>query len=217
MAAKKRPRLRVLGPLKVLCFGDAVAAGEPTPRGFRAELAGDLEEYGIPFTFVGSVRGEAGYHEGWGALTTAELLPKLEEALTRTDPDVVLLHAGPNDLSAKIPIEEVVSNVGRMLDAVAAASKRSKRPQPTHVLLSLVVPRKLATQAQDDEAMRYNARLREAAGRRRPTSPPIMLVDLMRMMDRERDYSDDRRPNFNGYHKIGLAYALALRELVTGK
>jgi lysophospholipase L1-like esterase len=215
--ARKRPRLHVLGPLKVMCFGDAVAAGDPTPRGFRAELAGDLEEFGIPFTFVGSVRGEGGYHEGWSALGTAELLPKLEAALTRSDPDVVLLHAGTNDLVARVPVESAAQNVARMLDAVAAHAKRAKRLQPVHVLLALVVPRNLSGGVRDEDALRYNDRLRALAVGRRASGPPITLVDLPRLMDRDRDYSDETRPNFNGYHKIGRAFALALRTLVTGE
>lgn len=211
----KRPRLHVVGPVKVLCFGDAVAAGEPTPRGFRAEVAGDLEEFGIPFTFVGSQRAEAGYHDGYGGLTAAALLPKLTPALTHADPDVVLLHVGSADLAAHAAADDIAKSIEQMLDAVAAQSKRAKRPQPTHVLLASVVPRALPGGARDDDASRLNDRLQTLVAKRR--SPPVAFVDLTRLMDAGRDYSDQNRPNYNGYHKIGRAFALALRDLVTGR
>ena len=203
--------------LTILPLGDSITDGVPTADGYRAALAQELKDAGISVTYVGSLRSPAGAHEGWSGYTAAELLPPAKAALSRHRPDVVLLHIGTNDLGMGVPLDEIVSNVRRLLELIDERRRRGEKP--THVFLARIIGRNLSwdlgsggeSQNADDEVLRYNERLSALAQERRRAGQPIDVVDLHALVDPRRHLADALHPNEAGYTRIAAGFAAAIR------
>ena len=99
-------------PLKLLVFGDSLAAGYglPQPAGFQAQLGAALQRDGRDVTILdGGVSGD----------TTAGGRSRLDWALA-DQPDAVLLELGGNDGLRGTSTAEMQANLAAMLDELAA-------------------------------------------------------------------------------------------------
>jgi acyl-CoA thioesterase I len=99
----------------ILVFGDSISAGHGLPRleqGWVALLQAKLKDQGYGYEVVNaSVTGE----------TTAGGLARLPRALALHHPRIVILELGGNDGLRALPIEQMRSNLTRMIELSTAA------------------------------------------------------------------------------------------------
>lgn len=125
------------GTLRVLPLGasSTVGVGSPATAGYRLPLWQRLTADGVRPDFVGSRSSGPDElpdadHEGRSGWTAARMAPMTGEWVLSADPDVVLLHAGTNDLIGGASAATTVTALDRMLDQVFAAGPR------THVIMA---------------------------------------------------------------------------------
>lgn len=107
--------------LRILPLGDSITFGwqpeyKQGTNGYRAELAQRLS--GSSFDFVGTMRSGdmvENYNEGHSGFTITQIQDVMQPALDLR-PNVVLLHAGTNDLHRPAPEGEPYSEAPRRLD-----------------------------------------------------------------------------------------------------
>jgi acyl-CoA thioesterase-1 len=115
--------------LRVMPLGasSTVGKGSPETAGYRGPLQELLARDGVAVDLVGSQReGPASVldrdHEGYGGLTLEAMRPRVAEWVRTADPDVVLLHAGTNDLLAGASAEVAADRLEGVLAEIVAVS-----------------------------------------------------------------------------------------------
>jgi lysophospholipase L1-like esterase len=162
-------------PLRILCVGDSITAGYtdnpnwdvPFEFGYRQGLFERLQKSGYQFQFVGDSPepwdGRFGVpknspspdlrvigqdrHEGHGGWNTAQVLQHIDQWITKSQPDFVLLMIGIND-AGRPPAAENLKGIVEKIVAV--------RPQ-AHVVVAQITPLLAFTQSIAD----YNTSIRD--------------------------------------------------------
>ena len=141
------------------------------------------------------------FHEGIPGETVEDLATLVTGYLNDNPANIVVLHAGTNDLSGQSPAA-VVSEIEDVLNAIFAWSAE------THVFLCQIIETRDGTLS----ISTYNSLLATMVSGR--SSDPITLIDLETVLDSPGDYSDNLHPNDTGYDKMGTAIAAGLRVLL---
>jgi lysophospholipase L1-like esterase len=113
--------------LRIMPLGDSITAGVGVAGkdGYRLRLQRSLEKAGVAVDYVGSQRGgTAGDpdHEGHGGWTIDQLANRTTAWVQRYDPDVVLLHAGTNNITRGEDPAAVAGKLSGLIDRVRAAA-----------------------------------------------------------------------------------------------
>ncbi|MEO5712562.1 MAG: SGNH/GDSL hydrolase family protein [Luteolibacter sp.] len=116
--------------VKIMPLGDSITRGTndinypngSIPGGYRKELGIRLTNVGLPFDFVGNsienaFPGMDPEHEGHDGYRTDEILAHLPAWLA-VNPDIVLLHAGSNDILQDVPVATAVNRLSSLIDAI---------------------------------------------------------------------------------------------------
>jgi lysophospholipase L1-like esterase len=115
--------------LRVMPLGasSTVGKGSQETAGYRGPLQSMLARDGVTVDMVGSQRdGPATVadldHEGYGGLTLEDMRPRVAGWVRRADPDVVLLHAGTNDLLKGSSAKKTARHLEDVLSAIVAVT-----------------------------------------------------------------------------------------------
>ncbi|MFI5985059.1 SGNH/GDSL hydrolase family protein [Streptomyces sp. NPDC051555] len=181
--------------LRVMPLGDSITqgVGSSTSAGYRLPLQARLA--GRRVDFVGSQHGGAVAdpdHEGHSGYMIDQLGAGIDGWLATAQPDVVLLHAGINDLDR--------GEAPHAADRLIALADRihADRPRSTVLVLGLIP----TTGRLEAEARIVNAKVRDAAGHRyRYVAPPALTPAEM---------ADRLHPNDLGYQRIAAALCDAM-------
>ena len=101
----------------ILVFGDSLSAayGMPVEQGWVALLQDRLSSRGYPYSIANaSISGD----------TTASARVRLPQALSRTEPAVVVLELGGNDGLRGLSLQEMKNNLAAMIDSVRDSGAR---------------------------------------------------------------------------------------------
>jgi lysophospholipase L1-like esterase len=129
-------------PVRIMPLGDSITAGEAdmppdSYTGYRGPLWSDLVADGYHIDFVGSVVNGPDTidrnHEGHAGYRIDELLAGISIYLVAR-PDIILLHAGTNDLLQGISPENASQLLGELLDRI-----HELRPN-AHVVVASILP-----------------------------------------------------------------------------
>lgn len=197
-------------PLRILPLGasSTVGAGSEATAGYRGPLRELLVAGGIAVDLVGSQRSGPPSvpdrdHEGHGGATLARLAPFVTGWVRRARPDVVLLHAGTNDLLHGVPAEVAVQRLRTVLDAVYAASD-------AHVVVAGVwAP--LPGRARERAA--FARRTGDVVMAYRLLGHPISYVDTSTLLAPD-DFVDGLHADAGGYRRIAAMWEREIRSLV---
>lgn len=208
-------------PVRILPLGDSIT-GEP--RAYRLDLYEQLRAVNFAngrWQFVGTQTeqypaDEAGrslppdqlHHDGYPGITIGGLADELDRIMRETDPTVVILQIGANDLAAwqSAPVDELVS---RYLDVV----HRIRQAKPDALLLAgLLTP--LSSQRvppSDRDRMELARQFNEALAAALVKEPGYgqTLLELRHSLGVS-DLRDGLHPNGEGYSKFA---ADVLRQL----
>ncbi len=126
----------VTPPVKIMPLGDSITqangpvTGHPGfPGGYRKKLAELLTAAGINYDFVGSstVNPAPGIdpdHNGYPGYRTDQILSNLPSWLSTSNPDIVLLHIGTNDLLQHYSTEYAINNLRQIVRQIVNNSSR---------------------------------------------------------------------------------------------
>lgn len=191
-------------PVRVMPFGasSTEGVGSPETAGYRRPLLDLLAARDIPVDLVGSrSTGPAGLgdreHEGHSGWTAAQLAEHAEDWVRAADPDVILLHAGTNDLLRGASVHTVVRRLDVLLDRIYQAAP------DVHVIMAGVWAKLPARHALDD-------RLAGLAAVHRARGRSITAVRTGDLLARS-DLVDGLHPGPNGYQRIARMWE---REIV---
>nr|WP_255426796.1 GDSL-type esterase/lipase family protein [Pseudonocardia sp. C8] len=112
-----------------------VGVGSLATAGYRLPLWERLAADGVRIEYVGSRSSGPDVlpdtdHEGRSGWTAARMVPLTGGWVLAAEPDVVLLHAGTNDLLAGVSARATAGHLDQMLDRIFTAAPR------THVIMA---------------------------------------------------------------------------------
>jgi len=121
--------------IKIMPLGDSITRGfdgSTDGAGYRNDLGALLTTEGVNFQFVGSITGDnGGNHQGLDGKTSGFILSNINTYLTASNPDVVLLHIGTNDLLTA-DIEDIRDNIVGIIDAIRTANPNKSITLSSH-------------------------------------------------------------------------------------
>ena len=204
------------GTLRIMPLGDSITEGERGHDSYRRVLWQRLNGAGCMVDLVGSKSGvskgsrdsgsesppHADYdqdHEAYWGYSVNELLPRVSGLVGQSNPDVVLIHVGTNDVLDGQSASGVASELGGMIDAI-----RASKPD-VHILLAKIIP--ASPNATGTSA--FNRLIEDLASRRSSAGSPIKVVDQASGYAVSDNY-DGVHPGPSGESKLGNKWADAL-------
>lgn len=200
-------------PVRIMPLGDSITDGLNVPGGYRIELWRRLRLEGREIDFVGSrSNGPAGLgdhdHEGHPGWTIDDVRGHVIHWLRSSDPRIVLLHIGTNDLPrdpAGAP-----ARLSRLIDRITGTAPRA------HLYVSTLVPSKRVGQ----EVRWYNRELSRIVLAAAAGNARIHLVHMHGALSTD-DLLDSTHPTRTGYARMAAVWDDALRSFwktpVTGR
>ena len=215
-------------PCRVLPLGDSITDAYNAPGGYRIELYRAALREGKRIRFVGSQSNGPervdGYpfpraHEGHSGYTIDEapaaerrgLLGIAEQAVRDSEPNIVLLMIGTNDVSLDLDLQHAPARLARLIDTIL-------RVDPTLLLVVAELP-PTRNDALNLRISGYNAALAGLVAERVAAGRHLLLVDMNAAFTRDASYKatlleDDLHPNPAGYDRLGQAWYAALRNVL---
>ncbi len=201
--------------VKIMPLGDSITRGTGSVYtwGYREPLYVNLVNGGYGFDFVGGLTNGSfpdpnhEGHYGWRAdeilngRTSEPAAGKLEYWLPASQPDVILLHIGTNDITQGNQDANEVNAILDVIDAYEAANIKN-----VPVVLALIidrVPNSPATTV-------YNNVLNTMAMNRIANGDNIIIVNMQYALNYSTDMSDSIHPNDAGYVKMANVWYNAL-------
>jgi lysophospholipase L1-like esterase len=186
--------------VRIMPLGDSITCGliipEPgvVPGGYRTRLYHRLTREWRPVEFVGSANDNPGVcpslnHEGHGGWRIDELRAGLDGWLAAAQPDIVLVHAGTNDMVQGYQVESAPQRLGDLLSRIKA-----------RVFVAQIISR--TDPAVRARIERFNAAIPAVAGRH-------AVVDMFSVVPVE-GFADAYHPNQAGYDHIADAWFKAI-------
>ncbi|WP_305784588.1 SGNH/GDSL hydrolase family protein [Symbioplanes lichenis] len=188
-------------------LGDSITMGAGSRRGdgYRTDLFRALTRSGLRVDFVGSRHDGAGPdpdHEGHSGWTMSRLSDHLDGWLSRSRPDVILLHAGTNDLRTPTGAARAPQRLARLLLQISRGRPHAE----------VYVAKIIGNADREDGPLRqqradaYNA---QVPGVVAAAGPHFHVVDLSGVRGGG-DMADKLHPNDTGYARMAAGWSTAL-------
>lgn len=208
--------------VRLMPLGDSITAGFGGPGGYRLPLQVMLDTAGVDrFDFVGSSTVNSEFvadpdHEGFGGWTLSDLVfhdgqgleptVSIEDRLLAHHPDIILLHAGTNDMFEPGTWQESSARLRDLLERI-----ESFDPAITTLVAKIVPTMHDPTNLHVDW---FNEHLHELVAERAAAGQDLALVDMQAACP-ELVSSDGSivHPDFDCYIAMADAWATALVEL----
>lgn len=203
---------------RIMPLGDSLTQGTAEYPGYRVILWRQLREQGLQVDFVGSARnyfmrrwgpwGFDGDHEGHWGWSAAQLRHHLGPWARRARPDIVLLHAGVNDLFGGRTPEAIVADLETIVHYL-------RRTNPRVAVLVAQLPATLDDQS-GPHVVELNQRIAELGLRLNTEASPVVVVDQFSGFDPQTDTYDGLHPNARGAEKMAARWMAALGPVLRG-
>lgn len=196
--------------LRVMPLGasSTVGKGSPDTAGYRGPLQALLARDGVTVDMVGSRRDGPDSvpdrdHEGYGGLTLQDMRPQVAEWVRRAGPDVVLLHAGTNDLLKGTSPEEAARHLEGVLSEIVAVTD-------AHVIVAGVwAP--LGGDVRD--RAEFNRLSGEVVAGFRERGHSVRYADTSDLLDAD-ELADGLHPNATGYRLIAALWERQILDVI---
>lgn len=201
--------------VNIMPLGNSITRGYgsgPNPEeanfnhGYRSYLDASLNAIGYNFDFVGTLLDgtQSGFdfdydHQGYGGYRADQLLGVLPGDLSSTQPHVILLHIGTNDVAQRDDGNYAVdvANVAELLDQIDAYDEN------TVVILAEIIDQNPNDSSYQSGAVAsFNSLLADMAQNRIDAGDKIILIDMYNLLNYTDDVYDWLHPNAAGYDKM---------------
>ncbi|KAL4946967.1 SGNH hydrolase-type esterase domain-containing protein [Aspergillus filifer] len=189
--------------LRVLPLGDSITHGylSSDNNGYRLELWNDLSENTKDFIGtqpIGDMQDPD--NEGYNGATISEIASKCGAALDMR-PNVVLLHAGTNDMNRPSDPDTAPERLGELIDQIITCPDAA-------VLVAKIIPAtNTETMARIDT---YNSQVPDVVAARANKGKQVMVVDMTVLTTAE--LNDGLHPTDAGYKHMGDIWYSAIVE-----
>jgi lysophospholipase L1-like esterase len=200
--ASPPPKARAAA-VKIMPLGDSITG---SPGCWRALLWNMLQNGGYTnIDFVGTLPPQGcgipydGDNEGHGGILATNMANQnqLPAWLSATNPDIVLMHLGTNDVWSNIATNTILSAYSTLVDQMRANNPSMK------ILVAQIIPMNpssCSTCAQG--VINLNAAIPAWASSKTTAQSPVIVVDQWTGFDDSTDTADGVHPNDSGNQKI---------------
>ncbi|KAL8974023.1 MAG: hypothetical protein Q9197_001743 [Variospora fuerteventurae] len=193
--------------LRIMPLGGSITNGFQSTdnNGYRLTLQRNLA--GSKLLLVGSADGgtmDDNYHEGWNGFTINQIAKKAKLTQAFLRPNIVLVHAGTNDLNMGPPIDpdHAPDRLGALVDHLI-----SYGPEDTVILVAQIID---AANAKTRALIRkYNDAIPGMVAQRAANNH-VAVVDFRNALS-DSDNADGLHPNDVGYKKMGDIWFKAIQ------
>ncbi|GIJ46310.1 hypothetical protein Val02_31960 [Virgisporangium aliadipatigenens] len=204
-------------PVRIVPLGDSITG---SPGCWRALLWNRLQSAGYTGAdFVGTLPPQGcgvahdGDNEGHGGYLATNIANQnlLPGWLSATDPDVVLMHLGTNDVWSNIAPAAILSAFTTLVNQMRAANPDMR------VLVAQIIPMNPATCAEcGARTVAFNAAIPAWAAGLSTARSPIVVVDQWSGFSTATDTYDGVHPNASGDQKMSDRWYPPLRTVLDG-
>ena len=201
----------------IMPLGNSITQGDADHNTYRRPLWKSLEADGYDVDFVGSLRAHhrgpsprADFdrdHEGHWGWRVDEILDRIRGWVEDSEPDILLIHLGSNDVFQGEDIESTLHELAELIDAV-----RESRPEATFLLAQIIPTAMVNTNARIRE---LNARIPELAASKSSATSRVVVVDHFTGFDATRQTYDGVHPNADGEIHLSDRWLAALEDVLT--
>jgi len=199
--------------IRIMPIGNSITQASSTTYSYRYALWKKLIDAEIPFDFVGSQSTNDGGNpefppykgrefdtdnEGHWGKRADEILAGLPDWLLASKPDMVLIHAGTNDMLQFQSVSSTKEELRDMIEAVRAVNPNAI------VLLATLIP----NTSVDMSAMA--TAINALATEENTSSSPVILVDQYTGFDEDDDTYDGIHPALQGEEKMAAKWLDAI-------
>ena len=204
--------------VKIMPLGNSITHGEhgsnPT-GGFRDDLADMLINEGINFDLVGTLNDGTDYypyHEGHPGRASWYLADNITSWLSSTNPDIILLHIGTNDINDGRSNITIVNDIERILENIWSYNSSAT------VLLADVIPRNDSDNYTNTNLCRQ---IHDLSVEKLASGKPIRFVGQNEIYITHDNWRynllyDAFHPNNTGYNAMAKTYFNILMNELTG-
>ncbi|MFC5826177.1 GDSL-type esterase/lipase family protein [Nonomuraea insulae] len=201
-------RIRRPATLRVMPLGDSITYGVQSSdgNGYRDELYDYLKVITPEVNFVGSKQGGSMSdpdNEGHSGRRIDEITQHAECSVPRYRPNLILLHAGTNDMNQNYKLSSAPDRLKELINHALDHSKRA-----TVLVAKLIPTDKPGLQPRINA---YNAALPGVVRDLQGEGKHVLLVDMKRVLVRD-GLQNDAHPTDTGYAKMAGAWAGAVQE-----
>lgn len=192
--------------VRIMPLGASITDGFTTPGGYRTGLWRRFVNGGYAADFVGSLsNGPASLgdhdHEGHSGWRMDQIDANVARWLQATNPHVVLLHVGTNDMTQKYDLANAPARLSGLIDKIQLNAPG------VELFVAQIVPS--GDPANEARIRAFNAAIPGiVAGK----GPRVHLVDMHSVV-RVSDLADGTHPTAAGYDKMAAAWYSALRSV----
>ncbi|MFH7244469.1 MAG: SGNH/GDSL hydrolase family protein [Spirulina sp.] len=198
-------------PLRIMPLGDSITYGTGAEGGYRSRLWAEFLAENRAVDFVGSQSyGSVGTdldHEGHPGKTIQFLRENIVNWLGASDPDVILLMIGTNDIlyPEAHDFAQAPYRIGALIDQITLNAPNAK------LLVASVSP--LGDPLRNEQAMGFNAEIEAAANRYANRGRSVYFVDMSEALT-PTDLVDGIHPNADGYDRVAQTWHSAILEVL---
>jgi lysophospholipase L1-like esterase len=211
------PKAKAATAVKIMPFGDSITG---SPGCWRALLWANLQNNGYTnIDFVGTQPPQGcgipydGDNEGHGGLLASQAVSQsnFPAWLATTNPDIVLMHIGTNDVwSGTQTTTQILASYTTLVNEMRANNPNMK------ILVAQIIPMNPSgCSACAQGAINLNAAIPAWATSITTTASPITVVDQWTGFDDSTDTSDGVHPNDSGNQKMASKWYPPLAALLT--
>lgn len=217
---------------RIMPLGDSITFGfGSSGGGYRVELFRQALAAQRDITFVGVVAagGQNGpngpntvngqpfprNHEGFSGFTISgggagSLAAQVDNAIAQTNPNIILLQIGTNDVNGNINVGQAPQRLGALLDQIINDAPNAL------LVVAQIIP--TMNQQTNTRVQAYNAAIPALVQARAAAGKHIELIDLFTVFSSNPNFNslmnDNLHPNDSGYVVMGQAWFQAIEDVL---
>lgn len=204
---------------RIMPLGNSITHGEHGSNpigGYRDDLANYLLATGISFNMVGTQNDGVSvypYHEGHPGWETRLLLKNVKNYLRSTNPDIVLIHTGTNDINSDLGgAAYVMSRTDDLIDSIYVYDP------DIIIFLASIIPR---IGEKNEQHTLLAPMLEDLVDRRHQAGDPIYYCPVNEMFREHSNWDrmlyDDMHPTNDGYAVIANGFYKRLTDVINAE
>jgi lysophospholipase L1-like esterase len=212
-------------PCNIMPVGDSITEGCCTAPmgGYRMELFHQALTNGKNITFVGTLMNGPGTvdgqtfpqrHEGHGGWKISQIAGVIDNAISSSDPHIVLLKIGTNDINGNDNIANAPTRLANLIDQICNDAPNAL------LVVSAIVP--TTNDGTNNNVRSYNTAIKQKAEAAAAAGKHVVFVDNYEAFAQNSNYktalmADGLHPNTAGYVVLGDSFYSVISSYLPAK